>query len=224
MHIGQFITSHKLLVFGGAAIAGACVAIATTFVLRRLHRTRKPSMPLLHSERAAPKSHEATKEYKPPVALPASNTHVQPEPQAKPSVAPPWPTAPAVGGGISDNWAEFIRERLCELDPTSYADETKWALGVVDFLDELKEAESEASPEERKVSATLCMALLSSLASRNFKPVDSDEWNPERQRAVAVVRKPDATGTKILGKGSTGLSRNGKIIRKQEVKISTKGN
>lgn len=224
MHIGQFITSHKLLVFGGAAIAGACVAIATTFVLRRLRRTRKPSMPTLHSKRAAPKPLEATKGHKPPVALPASNSHEQPEPQTKLPVTPPWPTAPAVGGGISDNWAEFVRDRLGELDPTSCADETKWALGVVDFLDELKEAEGEASPEERKASATLRTALLSSLDFRNFKPVDSDEWNPERQRAVAVVRKPDATGTKILGKGSTGLSRNGKIIRKQEVKISTKGN
>ena len=224
MHISQFIAGHKLLVFGGAAIAGACVAIATAAILRRLRKTRMPSIPPLSTRGATPETHEAKKGHKPSVALPASNTHGQPEPQAKLPVSPPWPTAPAAGGGISDNWAEFIRDRLGELDPTSCADETKWALGVVDFLDELKEAEGEASPEERKASATLRTALLSSLDFRNFKPVDSDEWDPERQRAVAVVRKPDATGTTILGKGSTGLSRYGKIIRKQEVKISTKGN
>lgn len=103
-------------------------------------------------------------------------------------------------------------------------DETKWALGVVDVLDELKESEKDASEAERKESDNLSDCLKAALAAKGFELVDSDEWNPERQRAVAVLRIPDAISTKVLGKGSTGLSRNGVIIRKQEVKIEMKGN
>ena len=149
----------------------------------------------------------------------------------KPEIAPPpfkptpaWPDAPKIDGGISQDWAEFVKERLDELDPKTNADETKWALGVVDFLDELKETDDAASSFEQTASASLRASLLSVLSSKGYEPVDSDEWNPDKQRAVSVVRNSAATGTIILGKGSTGLSRNGKIIRKQEVKIEMKGN
>ena len=95
---------------------------------------------------------------------------------------------------------------------------------MVDFLDELKEAGLTATEQERVASRALADQLLALLTEKGFTLLDSDEWNPDKQRAVAVVRKPDATGTKIMGKGSTGLSRNGRIIRKQEVKIEMKGN
>lgn len=134
-----------------------------------------------------------------------------------------WPTAPNVGDGISADWAEFARERLRELTPRPVADETKWALGVVDFLDELKEAEAEASPKEKTASETLRDALVAALSVKGFAPIDSNQWNPALQRAVAVVRNPGASVTTILGKGASGLSFGEKIIRKQEVKIETKG-
>lgn len=136
----------------------------------------------------------------------------------------PWPKPPVAENGISSDWTEFVHDRLSELNPASCTDETKWALGVVDFLDELAEANAEASAEERSEATKLRTSIVAILADRHFTPLDSDEWNPQTQRAVAVVRKPDAAETTILGKGSTGLSRNGKVIRKQEVKISTKGN
>ena len=145
-------------------------------------------------------------------------------PPLVPSPRNPWPQPPQAGGGVSKDWSDFVRDRLDELDPSAKQNETKWALGVVDFLDELKEADAEASAAEQTKSASLRASLLAVLSSKGYEPVDSDEWNPDKQRAVSVVRNPDTTGTKILGKGSTGLSRNGKIIRKQEVKIETKGN
>ena len=161
----------------------------------------------------------------PPDAVP-----VLPVPKVEPSPILPepqptaWPKAPKADGGISADWASFVSDRLAETNPTESSDETKWALGVVDFLDELKESEADASEAERTESRNLSDRLKAALAAKGFELVDSDEWNPDRQRAVAVSREPDATGTKILGKGSTGLSLNGKIIRKQEVKIETKGN
>lgn len=124
---------------------------------------------------------------------------------------------------MDSDWKDFVSERLEELRLREGMDETKWALGVVDFLDELKESDAEASSRERDISAALRNEMLDVLSSKGFAVVDSETWNPDLQRAVAVVRKPNATETKILGKGATGLSRNGKIIRKQEVKIEMKG-
>ena len=135
-----------------------------------------------------------------------------------------WPSSIHADNGVSDAWSDFVNDRLSELDPRTNTDETKWALGVVDFLDELKDAEADASSEEQAESASLRTSLLAILSSKGFSLVDSDEWNPDKQRAVAVVRKPDTAEPKILGKGSTGLARDGKIIRKQEVKIEMKGN
>ena len=134
-----------------------------------------------------------------------------------------WPRPNVTGEGISQEWREFVAERLDELNPRQNMDEMKWALGVVDFIDELKESDAEASSTERDISASLRCEMLDALSSKGFAVVDSEIWNPDQQRAVAVVRKPDATETKILGKGATGLARNGKIIRKQEVKIEMKG-
>ena len=136
---------------------------------------------------------------------------------------PAWPSPHLTCEGISQEWREFVSERLVELNPQQNMDEVIWALGVVDFLDELKESEVEASSGEQDISVSLCRELLNVLSSKGFAVVDSETWNPDLQRAVVVVRKSDATETKILGKGSTGLSRDGKIIRKQEVKIEMKG-
>ena len=147
--------------------------------------------------------------------------------QTRVSIDPPieiWPPVPKSGDGISDAWASFVADRLAETDPATLSDETKWALGVVDFLDELKESEEDASEAERSASHSLSDQLKTALGAKGFSLVDSDEWNPDKQRAVAVARKPDAKEPKILGKGSTGLSRNGKILRKQEVKLEMKGN
>ena len=135
-----------------------------------------------------------------------------------------WPSPNVTDEGVSQEWGEFVTERLEELRPQQDIEESKWALGIVDFLDELKESESEASSAERSISTSLQNELLNILSTRGFALVDSEAWSPDLQRAVAVVRKPDAIKTTILKKGSTGLSRNGKIIRKQEVKIEMKGN
>ena len=154
---------------------------------------------------------------------PISQSPIGENPDSAP--IPEWPSPHMMTGeGISQEWREFVAERLNELDPRQNIDETKWALGVVDFLDELKESELEAFSAERAISTSLHHELLDVLSSKGFAVVESEAWNPDLQRAVAVVRKPDATETKILGKGATGLARNGKIIRKQEVKIEMKGN
>lgn len=224
-NIIQFISDHRLLVFVSAAVIGMVVTFVVISILRQRRRRHgsitMPSSPVFSSQG---KPLAATK---PPVYVSGTSTL---EPSATressrphPVLSVPWPQPPVVGSGISPDWAEFISDRLRELDPASCVNETKWALGIVDFLDELEEASAEATNEERALSAKFRTALLAILVDNGFATLDSNQWNPGTQRAVAVVRKPDATETTILGKGSTGLSRNGKVIRKQEVKISTKG-
>ncbi len=229
MNICQFLVNHRPLVVGCVTIVVIMAAVILFFFLRKRRASRKTqtikSPPLQPTESSPKPLLEPNPQQSAEKPLPS-----QPQalPQDLPSrlapVAMPWPVAPEAAGNISKDWAEFVRDRLGELDPASCDNETKWALGVVDFLDELKDADAEASSEERASSASLRVALQSCLSNKGFALEDSDEWNPDKQRAVAVVRKPDATVTTILGKGSTGLSRNGKIIRKQEVKIVTKGN
>ena len=196
------------------------------------HPMTQPSKPLATiSLPPPPRILPAVPTTSPEPSNPASTEMASdPVPAGRPSSVSPasgcvaWPTAPKSGEGISADWASFVSDRLAETNPAESSDDTKWALGVVDFLDELKESEKGASEVERKESGNLSDHLKAALAAKGFELVDSEEWNPERQRAVAVSRKPDAISTKILGKGSTGLSHNGKIIRKQEVKIETKGN
>lgn len=209
MSSSNFISNIWQFVFAVITIVAMVGIVATIMFLRN---RRKPKCGPVRRPDPIPL---------PPMPPTASTPSPSPIAPLPPST---WPQPPVPGHGISTDWAEFVRERLGELDPASCDNETKWALGVVDLLDELKEADAEASSEERASSASLRVALLSCLSNKGFALEDSDEWNPDKQRAVAVVRKPDATVTTILGKGSTGLSRNGKIIRKQEVKIVTKGN
>lgn len=198
-----FLSGHKCLILAVATIV-IVVVVAIVLVLRRFRPHKTPIAetpgPPFHTTESASSAEKMFSE----------TIH--------------WPKPPATREDISADWSAFVKDRLNELDPSANQDETKWALGVVDFLDELKEADAESSAAEQTESASLRVSLLDILASQGYAQVDSDEWNPDRQRAVAVVRKPDATGTKVLGKGSSGLSRNGKIIRKQEVKIETKGN
>ena len=205
------IIHHHSLWFVTVVVGILALAAAVGFLAVR--RTRKSSNPNPETKSTATK---------PAIALPPFQPN-EPRTETESRQSYPWPIAPQIGDGISQDWAEFVKERLDELDPKTNTDETKWALGVVDFLDELKEADAEASVAEQTTSASLRASLLALLSSKGYEPVDSDEWNPNKQRAVSVVRNPDVAGTKILGRGSTGLSRNGKIIRKQEVKIETKG-
>lgn len=135
-----------------------------------------------------------------------------------------WPSVDVANWRVSQEWRDFVSERLSELKPNMEGDETKWALDVVDFLDELSEADEEVSFAERDISKSIRRRLLEIFSSRGFALIDSNEWNPDLQRAVSVVRRSDVLTTNIIKKGSTGLSRNGKIIRKQEVKIEMKGN
>ncbi|MBQ9727723.1 MAG: hypothetical protein IJV65_09490 [Kiritimatiellae bacterium] len=206
------IIHHHALWFVTVVVGILALAAAVGFLAVR--RKRKSSNPNSETKPTAPK---------PAIALPPFQPN-EPRIGTEAKRSPAWPNAPQSGGGISHDWAEFVGDRLDELDPKTNADETKWALGVVDFLDELKEADAEASVAEQTTSASLRASLLALLSSKGYEPVDSDEWNPDKQRTVSVVRNPDVAGTKILGRGSTGLSRNGKIIRKQEVKIEKKGN
>lgn len=133
-----------------------------------------------------------------------------------------WPKVPEEREDLSAGWKEFVRDRLFELSLYNSIEESCHALSVVDFLDELRSADIDASEEERDFSLKIQSEIKNILIENGYTVLDSTEWNPEIQRAVFVEHKPDAEDTKIIGKGASGLARRGKIIRKQEVKIIMK--
>ena len=159
---------------------------------------------------------------KPPISPYTDMTGSVSVPSQKSPIVPTWPSAPQSGTGLSSDWLSFVSDRLAELSPPD-GSKPAWALGVVDFIDELKESDGEASQQEQAESAKLRESLTAFLTFHEYELLDSDTWDSAKQRAVAVHRSLDAMGPRILGKGSTGLARSGKVIRKQEVKLEQPG-
>lgn len=121
---------------------------------------------------------------------------------------------------LSRDFCEFVMDRLSELSigETSTENE-KWAVSVVDFFDELRGCAKEWIDSEAVCAKEIQRLLQSFIGYSGYSLIDLDKWDPDLQRAVAVEPDDAANEPIIIEKGATGLSKNGKIIRKQEVRI-----
>ena len=110
----------------------------------------------------------------------------------------------------SEDVRELVREREAELVRRL----EDWALEVVDTIDEISRI-----PHEKGTIAYV-ERLRSQLSMQDCTLIDSDEWNPELQRAIKVQDAAQPGGTpRIIRKVSTGLHVRGKLVRKQSVII-----
>lgn len=110
----------------------------------------------------------------------------------------------------SEDARELVRERDTELVRRL----EDWALEVVDTIDEISRM-----PHEKGTFAYV-ERLRSHLSKQDCTLIDSDEWNPELQRAIRVQDAAQPGGTpRIIRKVSTGLHVRGKLVRKQSVII-----
>ena len=110
----------------------------------------------------------------------------------------------------SEDARELVRERDAELVRRL----EDWALEVVDAMDEISRM-----PHEKGTVAYV-ERLRSQLAMQDCTLIDSDEWNPELQRAIKVQEAAQPGGApRIIRKVSTGLYVRGKLARKQTVII-----
>lgn len=121
----------------------------------------------------------------------------------------------------SDNLKGLLKERIADFSIEGLSIE-KWALSVVDFLDEISWMSDSFSSRDVRVLRDFAKQMENLLSSMDCILVDEDLWTQESQRAVSV-KKVLAKGAspRIIKKGSTGLIVQGKLIRKQEVYLET---
>ncbi|MBT8792739.1 hypothetical protein [Akkermansia muciniphila] len=121
----------------------------------------------------------------------------------------------------SDNLRGLIKERIADFSIEGLSIE-KWALGVVDFMDEISWMSDSCSSRDVRVLRDLVKQMKALLSSMDCIPIDEDLWTQENQRAVSVKEVlPKGASPRIIKKGSTGLIVQGKLIRKQEVYLET---
>ena len=170
--IGSMLTRNRVCLGIGMVVI---VGLLIWLLLRKRRRLPKPSIEEVFTPPPSP----------------------QPAPQLQPTIPVPqikWPSAPSVGDGISADWLEFVAERLEELDPKTRTDETKWALAVVDFIDELRDAEKEVSEQEKAVSANFQRDLVQCLSAEGFSAFRLCEHLVLRSddlQAVNTAARPD---------------------------------
>lgn len=118
----------------------------------------------------------------------------------------------------------LTQARLLELEshPLSAGDYgyDDWVLAAVDVVDEVAMIERH-DPSMLTASDLELRALIKRLLSEmQVALIDEDEWNPARQRAIAVQKgTPPAAALSIKAKGSSGIEIQGRLLRKQEVTL-----
>lgn len=121
---------------------------------------------------------------------------------------------------LTDGFRELVEDRVVALSSIE-KDEDRWGLKAVDLYDELQRLIDSSSEGERHVLAAILSRVSSELDSKGFVRIKLLEWNPEFQNAVVVTHGECAEGIKVIDIISSGVKRNGQILRKQEVSILT---
>jgi hypothetical protein len=134
---------------------------------------------------------------------PSANAAYQPPPL--PAAAPAQPASAPPSVASEDTLAKV----LCD---------------VVDAVDSVSALlERSPSGRTRDEFANIRDTLLNIVRKNNGQLIDDDTYNPERQKPIAIrqISAPAGTSprTRIVGKGSSGLTLKGIVRRKQEVSI-----
>jgi len=122
-----------------------------------------------------------------------------------------------------------LREFLCEIvarvqeTGPCFDEETplRFIEEIVDRLDDLRAIAKNHRDETVKDLDSFRQVLVSVLAKCGAELINSELWDPALQRAIAKEPTPGLTTPSILRFGSTGICRNGQLVRKQEVVLAT---
>ena len=121
---------------------------------------------------------------------------------------------------LPESLTVFFTERVQEIRETE-SGSTEWACLLADFADELQMMRAAQSPQRQKVSDLFLSAIREELSREGGELLDSDEWDPQIQRAVEVVHTGrDGEREQVDRKDSFGLRLRGKLLRKQNVKLT----
>lgn len=135
-----------------------------------------------------------------------------------------WPVISNQDNKLSGDFNEYIADRLKELNPGATPTDDKWAVAVVDFWDELRACSNEWLTPDALCAREIQKSLQAFIGQFGYCLIDCDKWSPNVQRAVSIVHDADVIEPMIVEKGATGLSKNGKLVRKQEVKVRINNN
>lgn len=117
-------------------------------------------------------------------------------------------------------FSELVRNRVASLDAVEYGKD-EWGIKAVDFHDELLRLVENAEDTERSMLLAILSRLGSELFDNGFELIKLLEWDPELQNAVVVTHGGNSGGVKVIDTISSGVKRNDRILRKQEVSILT---
>lgn len=121
---------------------------------------------------------------------------------------------------LSDGFRELVENRVAALHSIEN-DEDGWGLKAVDLYDELQRLVDSSFEGERHVLNAILSRIASELDTKGFAQIKLSEWNPEFQNAVVVTQGECSEGIKVIDTISSGVKRNGQVLRKQEVSILT---
>ncbi len=207
----KYLTFNAKFLAWGLSVAG----VAGLFFLAWKYFVPRVRRPAQHEEEAGPK-----------VTSPSSST-VLTLPHAPQADARPM----AVVEGLQlakqlqeNDLRELVQERLADI-ADEREDLERWALAIVDLLDELRLMQPSYSPQDSKAAALLRDELLRLLREQDCELIDLDDWTPSRQRALRVEHKlPEGEAPRILSKETSGLIVKGSLVRKQEVSVKLSTN
>ena len=133
---------------------------------------------------------------------------------------PRWPLLEEYQGRVSEETFDYLTYRLVDVAPEKHLINHKWAIAVVDFLDELRDSSAEWPLDEVPQIVALASAVEGYLEHCGYVCLDVDQWDASKQRAVATRYEASLPEMTILQKGATGLMHQGEVIRKQEVVVN----
>ena len=133
---------------------------------------------------------------------------------------PRWPLLEEYQGRVSEETFDYFTYRLVDISPEKHLVNHKWAIAVVDFLDELRDSSAEWPLDEVPKIVALASAVEGYLEHCGYGCLDVDQWDASKQRAVATQHDASLPEMTILQKGATGLMYQGEVIRKQEVVVN----
>ena len=114
-----------------------------------------------------------------------------------------------------------IAERVEEVG-SIFDDDTPYGFieEIVDRLDDLRSIRKRQSDRVASEIDSFRTILSDILAKCGVEPIHCELWDASNQRAVSKEPTPGITVPTILRFGSTGIRRNGKLMRKQEVVLA----
>ncbi len=124
--------------------------------------------------------------------------------------------AEAVGGLPAGKLKSLLESRLQDIEDED--SDSARVFAVVGLLDEIRILLPTASCEEQDALQRVQTDLERYLKAMGAERIDDDEWNPERQRAVEVVKDlPAGAAPAVAEKVASGLIFNGRVALKQTV-------